>query len=453
MTAAAEIDAKLVDFLRGKLTFERLVDSLRLIGTQMEAGGITERLREFVNTGRLPPDLAALILADLARAYQASGQKQRAAAASPDATPTATSTTDATDPLRNKVDEVVLSALVADFKGLRDKRRTSDDTTNRGLDSMLSDFRSARLRRDAANAGRNAGRDPTHAPPPMPDAESRVPGVGEMIKGRFVLDQELGRGGMGAVFRAVDRRRLEARHAHPYVAIKLLSGDFRRHPEAFRTLEAEARKAQSLSHPNIVTVFDFDRDGHNIFLVMELLEGEPLDQVLRSNRQGLGEGALPVLEGICAGLAHAHARGVVHADLKPANIFVCSDKVVKLLDFGIATALHGSGFDAMTLGSYTPTYASPEILRAEPRRPSDDVYALGILAYELYSGSHPFGRKSADIAQKENMQPKRLAGLAARPWQTIERALAFDGKKRPADATAFAQGLSATGTGLLGRIW
>ncbi|MHB8885020.1 MAG: serine/threonine-protein kinase [Methylovirgula sp.] len=460
MTALAEIDAKLVAFLTGKLTFDSLVDGLRVLGTQAEDGLVGERLRDFVNIGRLPPDLAALILGDLSRQPAktpvAATPPPAAASKSPPrqvpdvAPPLQKSAEISTETLRNKVDEVVLSALVADFKGLRDRRRPAETTADRGLDSMLSEFRSVRLRRDAASAGRNEPRraDPTA---PLPETESRLPGAGEMLKGRFVLDGVLGRGGMGTVFRAVDRRRLEALHTHPYVAIKLLSGDFRRHPEAFRTLEAEARKAQALSHPNIVTVFDFDRDGPSTFLVMELLEGEPLDKLLRANRDGLGEAALPIIEGICAGLAHAHARGVIHADLKPANVFLCADRIVKLLDFGIASATQDGGFDPATLGSFTPVYASPEILRGAPRQTQDDIYALGVLAYELYCGAHPYDRKPADVAQKEGLRPQRLAGLAKRPWQTIEKALSFDGKRRPANAAAFLQGLTATG--FLGRLW
>jgi tRNA A-37 threonylcarbamoyl transferase component Bud32 len=444
MTAAAEIDDKLVAFLQGKLTFDRLVEALRLFSEQAAGDLVEVRLRDFVNIGRLPPDLAVLIMSDLSRQKppRVDGGAPVAATSAP---------RPQIDPLRDKVDEVVLSALVSDFKGLRDRRRTANAAEDRGLDTMLSDFRSVRLRRDAATAGRSEGRNAPEAAARISEEQTRLPTAGEMLKDRFVLDRELGRGGMGTVFRAVDRRRLEARHAHPYVAIKLLNGDFRRHPEAFRALEAEARKAQALSHPNIVTIFDFDRDGQNVFLVMELLEGEPLDNALLASPRGLGQAAFSIIEGICAGLAHAHARGIVHADLKPANVFVCGDSTVKLLDFGIATAVQSSGFDASTLGSYTPTYASPEILRNEARSARDDVYALGIIAYELYCGVHPFDRKPADVAQRERLQPKRIAGLSARQWQTIERSLSFEGKRRPADAAAFVEGLAATG--FMSRFW
>ncbi len=454
MSATSEIDASVTAFLSGRLTFDRLVASLRIAAAGESLELVADRLRDFVNVGQLPPDLAPLILFDLQREVPAARPQSDAGASAPAQQKPAAKQSSipdvpTVDPLHDKVNDTVLSSLVSDFKGLRAQRRQAKPAADRGLDAVLSDFHSARLRRDAAAAARTeTGRE---RPAETPEVEVRTLTVGEMVKGRFVLDRELGRGGMGSVFRAVDRRRLEARHAHPYVALKLLNGDFRRHPEAFRTLEAEARKAQALSHPNIVTVFDFDRDGPHVFLVMELLEGEPLDAVLHAHPEGLGQAAFPIIEGMCAGLAHAHARGVVHADLKPANIFLCADRTVKVLDFGIASAAQNSGFDAASLGSYTPTYASPEILRSEPRHPRDDVYALGLIAYELYSGGHPFGRKSADKAQQDQMRPERPHGIAKHPWHMIEKALSFDRKRRPADAAAFAEGMRHAG--LLSRIW
>lgn len=458
MSAATEIDASVSAFLTGRLTFDRLVVALRAVADDESLDLVAARLRDFVNVGQLPPDLAPLIMFDLQREMPAAhrppadvgaNSPAQSAPQKPAAKQPSISDVPQVDPLHDKVNDGVLSSLVSDFKGLRAQRRQTKSADDRGLDAVLSDFHSARLRRDAAAAAKTETRRPERPAEPEPEVRSLT--VGEMVKGRFVLDRELGRGGMGSVFRAVDRRRLEARHAHPYVALKLLNGDFRRHPEAFRTLEAEARKAQALSHPNIVTVFDFDRDGPHVFLVMELLEGEPLDAVLHAQPEGLGQAAFPIIEGMCAGLAHAHARGVVHSDLKPANIFLCADHTVKVLDFGIASAAQSSGFDAASLGSYTPTYASPEILRSEPRHPRDDVYALGLIAYELYCGTHPFDRKSADKAQQSQMRPERPQGIAKHPWHTIEKALSFDRKRRPADAAAFSEGMRHAG--LLSRIW
>src|ERR687892_2812700 len=115
------------------------------------------------------------------------------------------------------------------------------------------------------------------------------PRVGTVLKDRFILEQLIGTGGMGAVFKARDRRRVEAKDRNPYVAIKVLHGDIRWHPDAGIALQREARKAQDLAHPNVITVYDFDHDAGHVFVTMELLEGEPLSEILRRVKgQGLG---------------------------------------------------------------------------------------------------------------------------------------------------------------------
>ena len=140
---------------------------------------------------------------------------------------------------------------------------------------------------------------------------------GSVIKQRFVLESMLGKGGMGLVFGAIDRRKQEARDPNPYVALKVLNADFQRHPQSFMALQREARKAQTLAHPNVVTVFDFDRDGDDVYMTMELLTGRTLESIVRDAR-GKGNGAevsLPIIRGIAEGLAYAHRKGIVHSDL------------------------------------------------------------------------------------------------------------------------------------------
>ena len=170
---------------------------------------------------------------------------------------------------------------------------------------------------------------------------------GTIIKDRFVLEKRLGEGGMGVVFKARDLRKEEARDRDPYVAIKFLNSEFRRHPEAFMALQRETRRAQALAHPNVVTVHDFDRDGTLIYMTMEFLEGEPLDRFIQRHPQGLRfKEAWPIIEGCSRALAYAHEQGVVHADFKPGNVFVAGERKVKVLDFGIARAVTRHGEDA-----------------------------------------------------------------------------------------------------------
>jgi serine/threonine protein kinase len=171
---------------------------------------------------------------------------------------------------------------------------------------------------------------------------------------------------------------------------------------------------------------------------MELLRGRPLDTVLRDMTHGLGiSESNALVEGICRGLAYAHARGVVHCDLKPANIFLQEGGSVKLLDFGIATAGWAGGFDLSSLNAYTLSYASPEVLEGAPRDPRDDIYALGCLIYVAVTGKHPFDRASALEARERALKPARPLHLPNHSWRALRRALSFDRSKRAKDAAAF----------------
>lgn len=272
-----------------------------------------------------------------------------------------------------------------------------------------------------------------------------------VIKGRFELDKLLGVGGMGAVYKALDRRKLEASDSDPYVAIKLLNEDFQKHPDAFISLQREARKSQTLAHPNIVTVYDFDREGERVYMTMEFLEGAPLDKLLRENSDiGLGiDKARSVLWDVSQALIYAHSHRIVHSDFKPGNIFVTDKKGAKVIDFGIARAVSEGGlaskagektiFDAGTLGALTPAYASLEMLKGEEPQPCDDVFALGCVAYELFCGRHPYGKVPADKALERKLKPKRIRSLSRRQWRALESALAYHRKDRTATVDKFVQ--------------
>lgn len=269
---------------------------------------------------------------------------------------------------------------------------------------------------------------------------------GDVIKNRFVLEQQIGRGGMGVVFAAIDRRKEEARDPNPRIAVKILNGDFQRHPDALIALQREARKAQTLAHPNVITVFDFDRDGASVFMTMELLRGRSLDHVVREARgTGIGrEAALPIIRGIAEGLAYAHRKGIVHSDLKPGNVFLMEDGTPKLLDFGIARAVPSANaeqdvFDAGSLGAYTEAYATTEMVAGADPHPADDLYALGLIAYELLTGRHPYQRLSATDARARNLQPQMPKSLTRRECRVLECCLAFEREKRPQDAAEFLQ--------------
>jgi Protein kinase domain len=273
---------------------------------------------------------------------------------------------------------------------------------------------------------------------------------GSVIRDRFVLVEELGRGGMGVVYKAYDRSRGDVRDR--YVAIKVLNEEFKRHPLAVRALQREARKAQKLAHPNVVAVHDFDRDGGNVYMVMEFLSGRSLDQVLRDDGQGgipLGP-AMDIIKCLAAALSYAHEQDIVHCDFKPSNAFLGRDGKIKVLDFGIARAAPSlvekgdtTKFDAGQLGAVSPAYASLEMLQREQPDVRDDVYAFACVAYELLTGCHPYQRLDAMKAFEMELQPRPIRKLSRAQWRALKQGLAFRRADRCPSIDALARQLLA----------
>ena len=290
-----------------------------------------------------------------------------------------------------------------------------------------------------------------------------------ILKNRFILEDVLGSGGMGVVYKAKDMRRVENHDNEPYVAIKLLNEEFKRHPEAVTALQRESKKTQTIAHPNIVSVYDFDRDDQDVFMTMEYMDGKPLDKLIKQ----YSDGGLPpddtrkILKSICAALTYAHGEKIIHSDLKPSNIFVSKQRNAKVFDFGIARAvaeaeqeeqhehpvsvqkkpyrqedLDASAspktiFDAGTLGALTPAYASLEMLNLESPDIRDDVYALGCVAYEMFSGKHPFNKLPADQAYQKKLKPKVIKSIPKKEWLAIESALRFKREERTTSIQEF----------------
>lgn len=279
----------------------------------------------------------------------------------------------------------------------------------------------------------------------------RIKGVGDTLNGRFVLEECIGFGGMGTVYKALDLRKLEASDRKPYIAIKVLNVQFRGHPKSLIALQREARKAQTLAHPNIVAVYDFDRDGSMVYLTMEYLSGKPLSQTLRTpDFAGMPYAkVLSIVSGIAKALAYAHERGFVHCDLKPANVFLTDKGQVKVIDFGISRVFRKpeedadvTVFDPGSLGGLTPAYASPEMLEHREPDPRDDIYALACITYELLTGRHPFDRMSATQARSAGIKPQRPKDLGGRQWRVLKAALSFDREVRTPSVTRFLREIS-----------
>lgn len=266
---------------------------------------------------------------------------------------------------------------------------------------------------------------------------------GEVINNRFIIEKVLGRGGMGTVCKALDLRKVEADDQQPYVAIKLLSKDFQGHASAFKSLQREAKKSQALAHPNIITVFDFDRDDDTIFMTMEELDGHPLDAIIKGKTDIVidKKTALKIIREIALALEYAHSKGIIHSDLKPANIFYTKTGQVKVLDFGIARALgnelYNDNFDAGDLNAMTPKYASLEMFEQKAPDPRDDIYALGLISGELLCGYHPYKGQDATFVYDKKLKPQISKSISYLHKQLIVHAVAINKDQRTQTASKF----------------
>jgi serine/threonine protein kinase len=276
-------------------------------------------------------------------------------------------------------------------------------------------------------------------------------GPGTVLRHRYVLERELGRGGMGTVYRALDRNKQGLPPQHRHVAVKVLREELARLPDALQVLHREAHQAQSLSHPGIVNVFDFDRDGDIYFITMELLEGELLSDLIRRISPGKlsRKAATNILSDLGNAVAYAHSRGVLHMDLKPGNVMITTQGEVRVLDLGLAhphmtepwISDHPPPFHAAT-----PAYASCEQLDGAAADVRDDVFSFACVAYELLSGEHPFGRSSAREAREQGCRPRRIRGLSRREWRALRQGLAWTREERQRSLGGLLEGLGLTAT-------
>lgn len=358
-------------------------------------------------------------------------------------------------PLPPDVHEAVLAKIRRIENGVDDAQSSHDDNGHDFIDADDSFTRLATSAYFEGSAATEVASQEMHPFEQMKsdDAKSSLPGddyvkgTGDILNGRFVLEERIGTGGMSSVYKALDRRKLEADDRNPYVAVKVLNLEFRARPDSLIALQREAKKSQSLAHPNIVRVYDFDRDGTTVYMTMEYLAGEPLAKILRSpNFTGLGQTeAMRILEAIGSALTFAHDNCIVHADFKPGNVILTSTGQVKVIDFGIARAFQrpdeadqeATRFDPGTLGALTPTYASPEMLEHQEPDPRDDIYALACITYEMLTGRHPFGRMQATEARDGGLELERRPKLSRRQYKALKSALAFDRQMRTPSVRQF----------------
>ena len=270
--------------------------------------------------------------------------------------------------------------------------------------------------------------------------------IGRLISGRYRLIAPLGEGGMATIWRAVDEQ------LDREVAVKLLRPQFSADPGFAARFKQEARSAGGLSHPNIVSVYDYGTDGADgeQYIVMELIEGRDLSTILHDRGALSVEDAVRVAIGVAGALEVAHRKGIVHRDVKPGNILITDNGDVKVTDFGIARAVAEASMTVTgtTLGSVH--YFSPEQARGDQVTGASDVYALAIVLFEMLTGRRPFEADSAAAVALKRLSedaptPTAIGHPVAPGLEAIlMRALSREQAERYPDAGAFAEAL---------RVW
>ncbi len=273
------------------------------------------------------------------------------------------------------------------------------------------------------------------AEPALATPKTSVGEMPDVLAGRYRIERLLGAGGMGAVYRARDLLSEQFGDPAPYIALKFLSEEFAESPDASALLYSEFALTRRLRHNNVLRLhsFEVDTDCQRAFITMELMRGITLDKLLCERPLGLPwkelrDIALPLLDA----LAYAHARGVLHGDIKPSNVMLSEDGL-RLFDFGLGQAEEGilPGLPRLSrkrFNAWTPGYAAPELLEGQPLTASADVYGVACVLYELAGGKHPFRRLPSTEARDGNLERELHAprNLPKHCWPVLRAALAFD---------------------------
>lgn len=263
------------------------------------------------------------------------------------------------------------------------------------------------------------------------------PRAGSVLRRRYRIEAVIGQGAMGTVFQVLDEYRLESPGTQR-LAIKVLHPPVAKRAELLADLRREFQAMQMLSHPNILRVFDFDRDGSLVFFTMEVLTGAPLSRILQARRLIPLERpqAFAILRDVGAALSYAHSRGVAHGDLNLQNIFITGSGDLRVMSFGSsyrARQRSQAPDPEMTLPSSASNYASCQVLDGERADARDDVFSLACIAYLLLSGAHPFPKSTAAEAREARLRIRRPANVSGRQWQALRSALRWERENRPAD--------------------
>lgn len=271
-------------------------------------------------------------------------------------------------------------------------------------------------------------------------------GINSILSERYQILEFIGQGGMASVYRAYDMT------LQRDVAVKTLHKEFTGNPAFRQRFQQEARSAANLSHPNIVTVFDFGKHEEHYFIIMEWIKGTDLKTFLLQTSCLSDVQIVDLMTQICFGVGFAHRAGLVHCDLKPQNILLTADFRIKITDFGISRALgsiHPEERTETVWGS--PQYLAPELVTGGPPSPASDVYALGVIAYEMFTGklpfTHPDTKKLMEMHLHNPVPPpsKQNPAIATSIEQIILKVLSKEPAARYRTADQFGRVLLAFG--------
>jgi tetratricopeptide (TPR) repeat protein len=264
------------------------------------------------------------------------------------------------------------------------------------------------------------------SPPAAGPGESVALGAGSQVQeSRYEIIEELGRGAMGVVYRARDK------HLGRVVALKQLPPNLKDHPSAVHFFEREARSAAVLNHPNIVTIFDAGQENGTYFITMECLEGIPLDAIMKKHKRLASRAVAKLGIQIATGLDYAHRNKIIHRDIKTANLFFTKEKVVKIMDFGLAKMVEEVRRAATVIGG-TPYYMAPEQAEGVGVDHRADLYALGVTFFQLATGSYPFDKGDVLYHHKHTEPPDPREFAADIPEELAKLILKLMAK-RPED--------------------
>jgi len=270
--------------------------------------------------------------------------------------------------------------------------------------------------------------------------------------GRYQIVREIGHGAMGVVYEALDPT------IGRKIALKAIrfDGIGTTADEAARRFKNEARAAGGLNHPNIVTVYDAGEDSGLLYLAMEFIEGSTLEALIREQRTIATAQTIDIIRQVCAGLDFAHAKGIIHRDVKPGNIMLASNGLAKITDFGIARAGEAMTITGQVVG--TPNYMSPEQVLGKPLDGRSDLFSVGVILYEMVTGERPFEGQSITtimykIVHETPIPPRKLdstihPGLSA----VIEKALSKSADDRFPNGEALVRALQDYKTASLSNV-